>query len=91
MTISITDLIFILCSYNFSIFAAKIKTKQDRQCTYNVTLRQFMQSMSQWKINMYYIFWACIYRLTYPPCNAHAPYFHLWPARLYTIFPGYLI
>ena len=27
----------------------------------------------------------------YPACNAHAPYFHLWPAPLYNIFPYYLI
>jgi len=25
------------------------------------------------------------------PCNAHAPYCHLWPARLYIIFAHYLI
>ena len=27
----------------------------------------------------------------YPACNAHAPYCHLWPVRLYSIFPHYLI
>jgi hypothetical protein len=26
-----------------------------------------------------------------PTCNAHAPYCHLWPARLYNTFPRYLI
>jgi hypothetical protein len=26
----------------------------------------------------------------YPACNAHAPYCHLWPARLYKIFQHYL-
>ena len=25
-----------------------------------------------------------------PPCNAHAPYCHMWPAPLYNIFPHYL-
>ena len=29
--------------------------------------------------------------LRYPACNAHAPYCHLWPDRLYNIFPHYLI
>ena len=24
--------------------------------------------------------------LRYPACNAHAPYCHLWPVRLYSIF-----
>jgi len=23
----------------------------------------------------------------YPASNEHAPYFHLWPAQLYSIFP----
>jgi len=27
------------------------------------------------------------FSISYPACNAHAPYFHLWPARLYHIFP----
>jgi hypothetical protein len=27
----------------------------------------------------------------YPICNARAPYCHLWPVRLYNIFPHYLI
>ena len=26
-----------------------------------------------------------------PACNAQAPYFHLWPARFYNIFPHFLI
>jgi hypothetical protein len=29
--------------------------------------------------------------LRYPACNAHGPYFHLWPVRLYHIFPHFLI
>jgi len=28
--------------------------------------------------------------LSYPVCIAHAPYCHLWPARLCSIFPHYL-
>jgi hypothetical protein len=34
---------------------------------------------------------VCIGRLKHPVCNANAPYFHLWPAPLYKIFPHYLI
>jgi len=30
---------------------------------------------------------ACVCSLSYPACNAHAPYYHLWPAPLYSIFP----
>jgi len=35
---------------------------------------------------------ACICSFRYPACNAHAPYFHPWPAPLYHIFffPHYL-
>jgi hypothetical protein len=43
--------------------------------------------------NKYYILWVCVCCLMYPACNAHAAssYCHLWPARLYSIFPHYLI
>jgi len=34
---------------------------------------------------------VCVCKLSYPACNAHAPYCHLWPAPLYRIFPHYLI
>jgi hypothetical protein len=29
---------------------------------------------------------GCVCSLRYPACNAHAPYFHLWPAPLYYFF-----
>ena len=33
------------------------------------------------------IYSECVFcRLNYPACNAHAPYCHLWPGRLYIIF-----
>jgi hypothetical protein len=28
--------------------------------------------------------------LRHPECNAHVPYCHLWPARIYNTFPHYL-
>ena len=37
------------------------------------------------------IFRVCICSLTHPAGNAHAPYCHLWPAHLYTIFQHRLI
>ena len=43
------------------------------------------------EVHRYYIFWVCVCNLSYPTCNAHAPYCHLWPATLYNIFPHYLI
>jgi hypothetical protein len=35
--------------------------------------------------------WECGCSLSYPACNAHAPYCIMWPARLYNIFPHYFI
>jgi len=37
------------------------------------------------------MFRMCVYSLRYPACNVHAPNYHLWPVRLYNIFPHYLI
>jgi hypothetical protein len=51
----------------------------------------FVQPLLQWNSNGYHIFWVYVGSLMYPACNAHAPYFHLWPVRLYSIFPHYLI
>ena len=36
---------------------------------------------------MWYIFWVYVCSLKYPGCNAHAPYCHLWRARLYSMSP----
>ena len=49
-----------------------------------------MELLLQWKSNKYYTFWVCLGSLTYPACNAHAPYYHLWPARLYINLSHYL-
>jgi hypothetical protein len=51
----------------------------------------FVQPLLQWKGNNYYIFWVCVCSPSYPACNAHAPYCHLWPGRIYHIFPHYFI
>jgi len=37
-----------------------------------------------------FTYWECACTLSYPSCNAHAPYCHLWPTLLYYIFPHYL-
>jgi len=34
---------------------------------------------------------VCVCSLSYPACNAHAPYCHLWPVWLCNIFRPYLI
>ena len=65
----------------------RFKIQQDRQCTCNVTLRRVVQPLLQWKSCKYYIFWVCVCSLRYPTSNSHVPSCHLWPARLYSIFP----
>ena len=50
-----------------------------------------MQPLLLWKSNNYYILSVCHCTLRYPTCNANAPSCHLWPVRLYNIFPRYLI
>ena len=50
----------------------------------------FLQPLLRWKRSKYYILCVCVYSLSYPACNVNAPYWHLWPARLYNIFPRYL-
>jgi len=34
---------------------------------------------------------VCDCGLRYPACNGQSPYCHLWPTRLYSIFPHYVI
>ena len=50
-----------------------------------------MHSLLLRERNKCYIFWVCIYSLSYPAHNLHVPYCHLWPVQLYSIFPHYLI
>ena len=51
----------------------------------------FMWPLLHWKSNTYYIFWVCVCTLSFPACNAHASYCHLWPVWLYLVFPHFLI
>jgi len=37
------------------------------------------------------MFWLCIFSLRCPACDAYVPYCHLWPVRLYIIFPHCLV
>ena len=56
-----------------------------------VHCRTFEQPLLQWESNEYYISSVCVCSLRCPACNALTPYCHMWPARLYNIFPQYLI
>jgi hypothetical protein len=73
------------------VFSFDFRLTQDRQCTYNVILRRVRATIVALDSNKYCIFWMCICRLRYPICKAHAPNFHLWPARLCDILPNCLI
>ena len=64
-------------------------------CTYNVTLRRVRTTVvvgEQWVTYCVCVcVCVCVCSLSYPACNAHAPYCRLWPAPLHKIFPHYLI
>jgi hypothetical protein len=49
-----------------------------------------VRPLLQWKSNEYNLLCGCVCNLSYPACNAYAPYYHLWPAPLH-VFPHYLI
>ena len=65
--------------------------QQGRQSTYNVTFKRVAATIvaveKQYILHILSVFFC----LSYPACNAHAPYCHLWLARLYNIFPHYFI
>ena len=66
--------------------------QQDRHCTYNVTMRRVRATIVA--VEKQYVLHnpsVCVCRLKYAACNAYTPYCHLWPDRLYKIFPHYLI
>ena len=62
-----------------------LRSRQDRHCTYNVTMRRPCNHCCSGKV-ISITYSECVFSLRYPACNAHAPYCHLWPARLYYIF-----
>jgi hypothetical protein len=65
----------------------ELQNPQYKKCTYKVILRRvgatIVEEEKQWVL---YTLSVCICTLRYPAYNAHAPYFHLWPAPLYNIF-----
>jgi hypothetical protein len=58
-----------------------LKLKQERHCTYNVTLRRVRATIAAVEKQP-----ECVYSA----CNAHALHNHLWPAPLCNIFPHFL-
>jgi hypothetical protein len=74
----------------FRIASLRIYYK-DRKCTYNENWGASVQPLLPSKSSKYYIFCEGVCSLKYPAGNAPEPYYHLWPAPLYTIFPHFLI
>ena len=74
-------------------FWAGSQDEQNKTGSVRITERwgAFVQPMLQWKSCKYYILWERVCCFRNPACNAHAPYCHTWPLRLYNIFPHYLI
>ena len=78
----------------YTCIVCLVSVEQDtQQCTYNITLKGVQETTAVMGRNQYYIFVcerACgcgytsagMYLLTYPACNAHAPYCHLRPLCL---------
>jgi len=63
-----------------------IQIKQERQCTYNITLRCIRITTGAVEKH------ECQHNLalSYLVCKVHTPYCHLQPVQLYNIFPNYL-
>jgi hypothetical protein len=55
------------------------------------TSRHVLVTSPGLRLTTYYIFWECVYSLSYPARNAHAPYCHLCPAPLDNNFPHYFL
>jgi hypothetical protein len=51
----------------------------------------FFQQLLQTKSNNYCVPWMYFCSLRYPACNAHVPYCHPWPFRLYKMSIFHLI
>ena len=66
---------------------------RDRQRTVKLTLRRVRVTIVivEKQLSIYFTFRVSTCSPSYPECSAHVPYCHLWPVRLYSIFPHYLI
>jgi hypothetical protein len=73
----------------FSVTPQQFGLGRDRQCTYNLALRRVCTTtVAVEKQYVLHILSVCVCSLRYPEYNAQRC--HLWPVRLYKIFPHYL-
>ena len=66
-----------------------IEIKLGSQCTYSVALKCVRGTIGTVEMAVHIAYSEC--SLTYPACNVNVPCGHLCPARMYNIFPHYLI
>ena len=76
--------------YTYQTTRCPVPTRQAMYVQRNIQARSYNHSCSGKAISIN-VFWLCVCSLRYTACNAHAPYCHLWPLWLYSIFPHCLI
>jgi len=87
-TVHCYDILLLFVKSTNSAICYHLKTKAHKWGNLRITehVGTFMKLFLQWKTSKYYIFSVCVCRLSYPACNAHAPYCHLWSAPSHNIF-----
>jgi hypothetical protein len=68
-----------------------VSPKRNTDCLSTATIVAVDKQSVLHNLSVSVCVFLCLCSLKYPACNAHAPYCHLWPARLCKIFPHYLI
>ena len=75
---------------DWALILKRILNKLDSQCTYNTEGRSFSHLCTGKSIRITYS--ECVFEaLGIVTFNASASFCHLWPVRLYNIFPYYVI
>jgi len=71
----------------------RTNNKQDRQCTCNITSRRVRVTIdAEERQEVFHVLSVCLYPyLSSMQCECAVIYCHLWPVRLYNIFPNYLM
>jgi hypothetical protein len=72
-----------------TLISGKDKNETQCACEHHIEAHSCSHCCSGRLISI--IYYVCVSSLSYPGCNAHAPYCHLWHVRPYYIFLRYLI
>jgi hypothetical protein len=65
-----------------------VSKQQSTQCKFNLIVTRLRATIVD--VDKQKLLWS-VFSFGYPACIEHEPYCHLWPVRLYIIFPHYLI